>query len=78
MKEKLISKIEAFKGKRILVWGDIILDEYIYTTSNRVSREAPVLITEFEEESYLLGGAGNVLLNIKQLGGIPNKRSFVG
>jgi len=55
-------------GQKVIVWGDLILDEYIRTQSVRVSREAPVLITEFESCSFLPGGAGNVLLNLKKLG----------
>lgn len=63
--------VDAFQGKRIAVWGDFILDEYVFTRAKRVSREAPVLITEFESEAYRLGGAGNVAANMSALGARP-------
>lgn len=69
---------EVFKGKRIAVWGDFILDEYIYTSTGRISREAPVLVTEFEESCFKLGGAGNVVHNLKSLGAEPVPAGFTG
>jgi len=78
MTQEIRRAIRAFKNRKVIVWGDIILDEYTYTSSNRVSREAPVLITEFDSSRFLLGGAGNVLMNIKTLGGIPVPVGFVG
>lgn len=72
------SFLPGFKDKRIIVWGDFILDEYIYTTTSRISREAPVLVTEFESNRFLLGGAGNVVMNIKALGAVPLPVGFVG
>lgn len=68
----------GFKGKKIIVWGDLILDEYIYTTTSRISREAPVLVTEFDSNEYILGGAGNVVMNLKSLGAVPIPLAFVG
>ncbi|HDP95601.1 MAG TPA: hypothetical protein ENN40_09610 [Candidatus Aminicenantes bacterium] len=70
--------VRKFRGKRIAVWGDLILDEYITTCAARVSREAPVLITEFESDDFRLGGAGNVAANIRALGGEPHPIGFVG
>lgn len=78
MKQILIDIIKNFQDKRVIVWGDLILDEYIYTTSSRVSREAPVLITEFESNDFKLGGAGNVVMNIKTLGATPIPTGFIG
>lgn len=75
---KLKSILKEFKQKRIIVWGDFILDEYIYTTTSRISREAPVLVTEFESNEYRLGGAGNVVMNIKALGADPLPVGFIG
>ncbi len=69
---------DTFKGKRIIVWGDFILDEYIVTSTGRVSREAPVLVTEYEESGFMLGGAGNVVNNIKSLGAEPIPVGFIG
>lgn len=71
MSNHLNDILTGIKDKRVIVWGDFILDEYIYTTTGRISREAPVLVTEFESNAFRLGGAGNVVRNIKSLGGYP-------
>jgi rfaE bifunctional protein kinase chain/domain len=78
MQSTLKSIVSRFKKKKIVVWGDLILDEYVYTSAGRVSREAPVLVTEFEENEYLLGGAGNVVMNLLTLGAIPLPVGFIG
>jgi rfaE bifunctional protein kinase chain/domain len=49
----------------IMVIGDIMLDHYIYGDCNRISPEAPVQIVEVKSDKYTLGGAGNVLKNLK-------------
>ena len=49
-----------------------------YTSAGRVSREAPVLVTEFEKNEYLLGGAGNVVMNLLTLGALPLPVGFIG
>ena len=78
MQSTLKSIVSRFKKKKIVVWGDLILDEYVYTSAGRVSREAPVLVTEFEENEYLLGGAGNVVMNLLTLGALPLPVGFIG
>jgi D-glycero-beta-D-manno-heptose-7-phosphate kinase len=78
MNHHLKEIVKQFKGKRIIVWGDFILDEYIYTTTGRISREAPVLVTEFESNFFRLGGAGNVVMNINSLGAVPIPVGFIG
>jgi D-glycero-beta-D-manno-heptose-7-phosphate kinase len=78
MQPSLKSIVSRFKNKKIAVWGDLILDEYVYTSAGRVSREAPVLVTEFEENEYLLGGAGNVVMNLLTLGAVPMPVGFIG
>jgi len=78
MKRELKEIIEKFQGKRIVVWGDFMLDEYIYTSTSRISREAPVLVTEYEFNELRLGGAGNVVTNIKALGAVPIPAGFIG
>ncbi len=59
---------EKFRGKRIAVYGDLILDHYIYGYAERISREAPIPILKFEGEKYELGGAGNTASNLAALG----------
>ncbi len=78
MQTSLSSIVSRFKNKRIVVWGDLILDQYVYTSAGRVSREAPVLVTEFERNEYRLGGAGNVVMNLRTLGAEPLPVGFVG
>jgi len=53
---------------RLAVIGDLILDEYLIGYPERISREAPVLILEFKENYYRLGGAANAAINAAKLG----------
>src|SRR3989338_6129458 len=69
MNNELLNILNNFKGKGILVIGDIMLDKYIFGNVNRISPEAPVQIVEVEKESYVPGGAANVANNISSLGG---------
>ena len=59
----------AFKKKKILIIGDLILDKYIWGKVSRISPEAPVPVVEVSNEEFLLGGAANVAQNIVSLGG---------
>ncbi|NTU41769.1 MAG: D-glycero-beta-D-manno-heptose-7-phosphate kinase, partial [Nitrospirales bacterium] len=61
--------IRSFKGKKILIIGDLILDRYIHGKVSRISPEAPVPVVDVVSESFLLGGAANVANNIIALGG---------
>lgn len=70
--------INAFKGKKILIVGDIILDRYLFGKVNRISPEAPVPVVEVQDESFLLGGATNVANNIAALGGMASIAGIVG
>src|SRR5229473_1385509 len=65
---RLRSLIESFHGKRVLVIGDIVADEYLIGRPTRISREAPVLILELHEERTIPGGATNVAVNARTLG----------
>jgi rfaE bifunctional protein kinase chain/domain len=77
-KKYLCELIDRFENKRIAVWGDFILDEYIYGNTNRVSREAPVLILSYKKREFSLGGGGNALLNLKALGASPFPIGVIG
>ena len=77
-KKKLFNLIDSFSGKKIAVWGDLILDEYLYGNTRRISREAPVLILSYQDKELSLGGAGNSLLNLKALGAEPFPIGIVG
>ena len=53
---------------KVLVFGDVIVDKYIYGTSERISPEAPVPVVKYQHEVKTLGGAGLVYENLKSLG----------
>lgn len=57
-----------FREKKILIFGDIILDRYIFGKVNRISPEAPVPVIKVEQEEFRLGGAANVASNVDKLG----------
>lgn len=61
--------IRNFERARILVLGDLILDQYIWGKVNRISPEAPVPVVEVTHDNFMLGGAANVANNIISLGG---------
>ena len=52
---------------RVLVLGDVMLDQFIWGRVSRISPEAPVPVVEFERESYMPGGAANVARNLADL-----------
>jgi len=58
-----------FPNKKILVFGDIIFDRYVFGTVDRISPEAPIPVVKVNNEDFRLGGAGNVAANIDSLGG---------
>jgi rfaE bifunctional protein kinase chain/domain len=61
--------MDKFPEARILVVGDIIMDEYIWGDVSRISPEAPVPVVDVQDQTKMLGGAANVLNNIISLGG---------
>jgi D-beta-D-heptose 7-phosphate kinase/D-beta-D-heptose 1-phosphate adenosyltransferase len=61
--------VDSFKDSRVLVIGDIMMDEYIWGKVSRISPEAPVPVVDVSKVSHLLGGAANVANNIYSLGG---------
>lgn len=66
--KKLIEKIKNNSLKKIIVIGDVMLDEYIFGSVSRISPEAPVLVLKEENKEWSLGGAANVALNCKHVG----------
>jgi D-glycero-beta-D-manno-heptose-7-phosphate kinase len=67
--KRLRELLGNFKGKRIAVVGDLMLDRYYWGSVHRVSPEAPVPVVEVDTESVRFGGAANVANNIQALGG---------
>src|ERR1039457_3473968 len=70
--------IRQFKGKRLLVIGDVVLDQYIKGSVTRISPEAPVPIVLQEESFYTPGGAANVANNLVSLGAQVSLVSKIG
>src|SRR5438876_340682 len=68
MLEHLASLIPRLAGHHVLVVGDVILDEYLVGRANRLSREAPIPVLEFERRDTIPGGAANPAANIAALG----------
>lgn len=61
--------VALFPGQRILIVGDVMLDEYIWGEMRRISPEAPVPIVEIRRRTYLPGGAANAAANVVSLEG---------
>ncbi len=74
----LLPILKQFKGKRVLVIGDLILDRFIWGKVSRISPEAPVPVVDVIDNSYMPGGAANVAGNIVSLGGSASVMGVVG
>jgi len=68
----------AFRQLRVMIIGDLMLDQYYYGKVDRISPEAPVPVVTIAEKEVRLGGAANVALNIKTLGAEPVLVGIVG
>ena len=66
------------KSPKLLVIGDLMIDHYLWGSCERISPEAPVQIVHVDSESTVLGGAGNVINNLKALGAQVDVISVVG
>lgn len=66
-KEKLVSYIKKLTEAKVLVVGDLAIDEMIYGDAERISREAPVLILQHTRTKLILGGASNAAHNVSTL-----------
>ncbi len=73
----IVEKIQEVSPK-ILVVGDIMLDRFIFGNVHRISPEAPVPVVHSVEEKYCLGGCGNVLRNLANLGADASVVSVIG
>lgn len=78
MNDHLVSLIQALGGLRVLVVGDVILDEYLIGSAARLSREAPIPVLEFEERRLIPGGAANPAANIAALGSTAIQLGVIG
>ena len=78
MSDYLLKLIPKLAGQRVIVLGDVILDEYLIGRATRLSREAPVPVLEFEERRLIPGGAANPAANIVALGSDAIQIGVVG
>jgi len=62
----------------ILVIGDLMIDHYLWGSCERISPEAPVQVVDISKETTVLGGAGNVINNLKTLGAQVSVSSVIG
>lgn len=76
--EGLRRNVDRFVDARVLVIGDIIMDEYIWGNVSRISPEAPVPVVDVERETKMLGGAANVIRNMAALGARPVLCGVIG
>jgi D-glycero-beta-D-manno-heptose-7-phosphate kinase len=70
--------LAALARQRILVIGDVFLDEYLFGHATRLSREAPIPVLEFDRRTYIPGGAANPANNIAALGATVIQAAVVG
>ncbi len=77
-KQRLMQLIDKFRGKKVLILGDVMLDKYIVGIVTRISPEAPVQVVSVNRESYVPGGAGNTASNVAALGGKARIIGMVG
>ena len=66
------------KKTKVLVIGDLIIDHYLWGSCERISPEAPVPVINVSDNTLLLGGAGNVVNNLKTLGAKVDVISVIG
>jgi len=76
--DRLVAILARFSGRRVVVLGDLVADEFIYGDIDRISREAPVLILEHRRTEVVPGAAGNAVANLKALGADPIPVGVVG
>jgi len=76
--DRLLALVDNFSGIRVAVFGDILADEFVYGQISRVSREAPVLILDYDTTEIVPGGAGNAANNVAALGGRAVSIGVVG
>ena len=67
LKEEIINKIKKITQPKILIIGDFALDEMVFGNTERISREAPVIILEHYDTKKILGAASNAAHNVSTL-----------
>jgi D-beta-D-heptose 7-phosphate kinase/D-beta-D-heptose 1-phosphate adenosyltransferase len=75
---QLNSLLDRLRDRAVLVIGDLMVDQFVIGTVDRISPEAPVPIVRFDHETWRLGGAANVAHNVAALGGRVDTVGVVG
>ena len=78
MQRELDEVVANWRGRRVLVVGDVMLDEYIWGGVRRISPEAPVPVVELQERTWVPGGAGNAAANAASLGAVVELVGVIG
>lgn len=77
-KERIRELFKSFNQLNVLIIGDVMIDNYLWGSVNRISPEAPVPIVSVKRKEQRLGGAANVALNIQAMGANPILCSVIG
>jgi D-beta-D-heptose 7-phosphate kinase/D-beta-D-heptose 1-phosphate adenosyltransferase len=77
-KQRAKEILDGFTDKKVLVVGDVMLDEYIWGKVSRVSPEAPVMVVDADHHTFVPGGAANVVNNVCALGAMATITGLVG
>ncbi len=78
LRERLLELLDGFRGLRVMVVGDLVLDHYLVGDAGRISREYPVIILNHERDEYRLGGAANTVANLSALGAEVVSAGWIG
>jgi rfaE bifunctional protein kinase chain/domain len=75
---RFLELLDAFAARRVAVVGDFLLDQYLLGTTSRVSREAPIVVVDYQETVNHPGGAANAAQNVTALGGAVTAVGVLG
>lgn len=77
-RERAQQILDNFVGRRVLVIGDVMLDEYVWGKVSRVSPEAPVMVVDADHHTFVPGGAANVVNNVCAMGALSSITGLIG
>jgi D-glycero-beta-D-manno-heptose-7-phosphate kinase len=77
-KQRAVEIFDAIRSRNIVVFGDVMLDEFVWGNVTRISPEAPIPVVDVQRETVHLGGAANVLANLISLGAQGSVAGVVG
>ncbi len=77
-KKRAVEILGKLRGRAVVVYGDVMLDEFVWGEVTRISPEAPVPVVDIKRESIHLGGAANVVANLFDLGASARLVGVVG